>query len=116
MKNITRMLAVGLLILGDLGLSQAQMAPTRGWPTHDYWTAGLFRGTGGRTYLLRHPCQGRRRYDGFRLVAKPVHDSGGIIFDELNKLTANQVARAQPWPAGVNKVALENIATCFWSR
>jgi hypothetical protein len=30
MKNITRMLAVGLLILGDLGLSQAQMAPAHG--------------------------------------------------------------------------------------
>jgi hypothetical protein len=50
MKNITRMLAVGLLILGDLGLSQAQMAPTRGWPTHDYRTAGLFEEAGGIKY------------------------------------------------------------------
>jgi hypothetical protein len=59
MKNITRMLAVGLLILGDLGLSQAQMAPTRGWPTHYYWTAGLFEEPeGGPTYCAIHAKDG----------------------------------------------------------
>jgi hypothetical protein len=28
----------------------AQMAPAHGWPTHDYWTAGLFEEAGGIKY------------------------------------------------------------------
>jgi hypothetical protein len=30
-------------LLAVPGLSQAQMAPARGWPTHNYWTTGLFQ-------------------------------------------------------------------------
>jgi hypothetical protein len=37
-----------------LGLSFAQMAPARGWPSRNFWTVGLFDEGGGTVYCAMH--------------------------------------------------------------